>query len=214
MIFSRTWAAFGVDAAPLRLERRVVARPGWLDFDRAVADWAGAGRFDALRALWSFIEDDAEDVGDDLAGLLDLDGVADAEVRAGVRGFVHGEVSAHVPNAAVVVQGGVLHDGAGDERRLHDGAGRDSAALADLRLDPEQRGEPSFRRVLVCDDPAGAFRGRAEAVLHGPVVHADDHAVGGVGHLVAVGGESLDGADHVVDLAAAGLDRVHARRGS
>src|SRR5262249_2117856 len=91
---------------------------------------------------------DADDLGDDLAGLLDHDGVADADVLA--------------LELVGVVQAGAPHGRAGQQDRLELGHGRQLAGLADLHRDPGQPRHGLLSLVLERDRPAPALPPRPE----------------------------------------------------
>jgi hypothetical protein len=192
--------ALGVHAAAGGFERGVVGGFGGFDFYGAGAHGAGGRWFDGLGVVRALVEYNAHDLRDDLAGFLDVDGVANAEMRA--RGGCVFGICTCVAHAAVVVQGGVLHGGACEQHGLHGGAGRDFAGLAHLGLDVQQDGGLALCGVLVCDGPARAFACEAQCALLAVRIDADDHAVDGVGHGVAFGVEVVDGCEDFVECGA------------
>ena len=94
-----------------------------------------------------------EDVGNDVAGALDLHHVADADVLA--------------VDVLLVVQGSVLHGGAADDDGLQDGLGVQAAGAADVDDDVQQAGVGALGGELVGDGPAGLAAGKAQGVLLG-----------------------------------------------
>ena len=135
----------------------------------------------------AFVFDDGDYLWDDFAGLFDFNGVAYVEVT--------------LADHAVVVEGGVLDLGAGEEDGFEGGAGGDFAGLTDLMIDGEEFGGFAFGGELVSDDPAGGFTCVAQGCLLGEGVDADDDAVGCVVEVVA---ELVDVVDCIDDLAGGG----------
>src|SRR4030065_354840 len=91
--------------------------------------------------------------GDDVAGLADDDGVADANVLAG--------------DLVFVVEGGHLDGGAGEDDGLHHGAGGERSGAADGDEDVLDDGRLLLGRELIGDGPAGAAGYLAEVALEG-----------------------------------------------
>ena len=134
-----------------------------VEFNVATAFGTLVRRIYRLRVWWSLFQRNADDLRDDLARLLDDNGVADADVFAA--------------DFAEVVECGVLDGGAGDEDRLHVGPRRELAGLADLPIDCEQPGRGLFGGVFVGDAPAWEAAGVPESFLQFVAIDADDHAV-------------------------------------
>ena len=139
---------------------------------------------DWCRIVGAFVFDDRHELGDDFAGLFDFNGVADVEVA--------------LADHAVVVEGGVLDFGAGEEDWFESCSRGDFAGLADLVINGQELGGLAFGRELVGDDPAGGFGGIAEGCLLGEGVYADDDAVGCVVEVVAELVDVVDGFDDLV----------------
>ena len=99
------------------------------------------GRHDelSLGAVAQF-DDWAQDLGDDVAGLAQYDGVTDEHPLA----F----------DLEAVVQGGHLHGGSGDRHGFHHPEGRHPAGAPHVHLDVEQPGVDLLGWVLVGDGPA------------------------------------------------------------
>src|SRR5690606_22110608 len=134
--------------------------------------------------------DHADDLGDDVAGALQDDGVADAHVLAG--------------DLVLVVQGGVAdHDAAdGDGMQARDGG--QGAGAADLDVDAVQNGRRLLRREFVGDGPAGAAGDEAEALLPVQAVDLIDDAVDVVAEAAAVSLQRLIDADQALSALDAG----------
>ena len=143
----------------------------WLQ--RVCADRARVGRRCGLRLGAPLLFEDAHDLGDDVAGSLDLDDVALAHVALGQQ--------------RPVVQRGVAHGDAGELGGLQVRDRRDRAGAADLRADPLDARAGEARLELVGERPPRRARGAAELRLQGDVVDLGDRAVHLVRELVAAG---------------------------
>ena len=156
-------------ALQLRRARRVLAAPDRLVLAAHAARSRSAGSASASPSASAAIRpigiDDAHDLRDDVAGLLDDDAVAVADVLAGH--FVR------------VVQRGHRHGRAGDEHRLEHGERRHRARAADVDADRRmQRGLCLLGRELEGDGPPRKLRRRAQPAAQRDVVELDDDAVG------------------------------------
>ena len=131
------------------------------------------GRHDegALGAV-AQVDDGPDDLGDDVAGLAQHDGVADEHALA--------------LDLVGVVQRRLLDGRAGDDDGLHDAVRGDPAGAADVDPDVEELGVDLLGRVLEGDGPARRPRRRAELALERDLVDLDDDAVDLVGTVVAV----------------------------
>ena len=112
--------------ATLRGTQRVEAAPHHLSLladELRVARRAVLGHLPRLGALRALLEDDPDDLGDDVAGLVQQHGVADAHVLA--------------CDLVLVVQRAAAHRRAGDERRLEHGDRRHRAGASHLHVDVE-----------------------------------------------------------------------------
>src|ERR1700676_2953354 len=78
------------------------------------------------------VDHDIADLGNDVAGALDHDGVADPDVAALAQLFA---VAANAPDVILIVQRDVLHDHAADADRLELADGSERAGAADLDFD-------------------------------------------------------------------------------
>ena len=186
-------AAVGKEAKPfLELGRtgRVDAadvHAAFVALDRTAANRTPLRERELLLFAGPFLQNDADDVGNDLARLFDHHRVADANVFAA--DFVG------------VVQADARDLGPGDFDGFEIGDRRQHAGLADLDgdvLDPRRR-LPQLD--LVGDDPSRRLAGGAEPVPLGEVVDLDDHAVGLVVEFVPplelVGAVLKDGVDGI-----------------
>ena len=150
--------------------------------------------------------DGADDVGDDVAGALDFDHVADADVLA--------------VDVLLVVEGRVLNGCAADDDRLQDGLGVEAAGASDVDDDVEEAGVGAFGGELVGDGPAGFAAGEAEGVLLGNAIDLDDQAVGLVvpvvatfQHLIVVSANLIHGIENEVAVVDPESPRTPARPG-
>uniref|UniRef100_A0A0N4ZWK6 Amidase domain-containing protein n=1 Tax=Parastrongyloides trichosuri TaxID=131310 RepID=A0A0N4ZWK6_PARTI len=148
------------------------------------ADGADGGEDVRDGALGTQRIDHADDLGDDVAGALQDDGVADADVLAG--------------DLVLVVQGGVADHDAADGDGMQAGDGGQGAGAADLDVDAFQNGRGLLRRELVGDGPSRASGDEAEALLPVQTVDLVDHAVDVVAEAAAVGLQRLIDADQAV----------------
>ena len=125
-----------------------------------------------------------DDSGNDLAGLLDEDGVADADVLA-------------LDFLLVVERGagnGAARDGDGSEF----GDGGEGACAADLDGDVEEAGLGALGFVFVGDCPARGLGGRAEFAAEGEAVEFNDGAIRLVDKIVTDAAEHVDGSDDAI----------------
>ena len=120
------------------------------------------------------VDDHVEHLRDDVAGALDDDGVADADVAALAQLLA---VAADALDVVLVVQRRVLHDDAADGDRLELGDRRQRAGAADLDLDVLEDGGGLLGRELVRDRPARRARDEAEPLLPVEAVDLVDDAV-------------------------------------
>src|SRR5690606_31950876 len=137
------------------------------------ANGAGGGEDVRDGAVGAQGFDHADDLGDDVAGALQDDGVADAHVLAS--------------DLVLVVQGGVADHDAADSDGMQAGDGGQGAGAADLNVDAFQNGRRLLRRELVGDGPARASGDEAEALLPVQPVDLIDHAVDVVAEAGPVG---------------------------
>ena len=110
-----------------------------------------AREFVRLGAARTLIRDHAEHLRDDVAGTLDLHGVALAHVEP--------------RDLAGIVQRRILHHDAADGHRLKLGDGREKAGAADLDLDVLDDGGGFLGREFMRDRPARRARHEAEPLL-------------------------------------------------
>ena len=152
----------------------------------------GLGVFRAL------VEHHVDHLRDHVAGALDDDGVADADIAALAQGLA---VAADALDVILVVQRDVLHDHAADADRLELADRRERAGAADLDLDVLEHGDGALGRELVRDRPARRARDEAEPLLPVETVDFVDDAVDVV---VEIGAGLLDFAVESDEL----LDRM------
>ena len=128
-------------------------RLAFLAHDFRSADRAMRGHLPWLRARRTFVEHDADDFGNDVAGTAHDDCVADAHVEP--------------RNLVGVVQRRVGHGDAADEHRLELRRRRRRAGAADVDDDVLDRRRLLLRRKLVRDRPARRASDEAEFALAG-----------------------------------------------
>src|SRR5690606_21145449 len=145
------------------------------------ADGADGWEDVGLGALGTQRIDHADDLGDDVPGALQDDGVADADVLAG--------------DLVLIVQGGVADHDAADGDGMQAGDGGQGAGAADLNVDAFQHGRRLLRREFVGDGPTRASGDETEALLPVQPVDLIDHAVDVVAEATAVGLQRLIDAD-------------------
>ena len=134
----------------------------------------------------SGVDLDPDDLGDDLAGLLDDDGVADPDVLAG--------------DLVGVVQGRPLDRRARQRDGRQVGHGRQLARLADLDARSRRPSSPPARpRICRRSPTAGSCSGARDRDALAEVVDLDDEAVGLVVEVVPAGLPGLGVGDHLVD---------------
>src|SRR2546422_692327 len=150
---------------------------------------AARGKCEDLGAGGALGGDDLDDVGDHVAGALDEDRVADADVLP--------------TDLVLVVQAHVADHDAGQLHGLELRDGREDAGLADADLDRLDHRGRLTRGELERDRPARVVGGGAEAPLVLERVDLDDDAVGVVAEVVAKVLEPLAVGDHGVERLAA-----------
>src|ERR1019366_4129155 len=154
-----------------------------------------------LGVFLPFFDYHVDDLGDDIAGALDDDGIADADVASIAQWL---PVAADALDVVLVVQGDVLHDDAADADRIELADRRERAGAADLDLDVLEHGDGALGWELVRDRPARTARDEAEPLLPVEAVHFVDDAVdvvvefGAMRLDLAVEGEQL--LDRMADL--------------
>lgn len=116
---------------------------GRVDLEGRIACWAVGWRENGLGIIGAFVDDYGDELGDDFSGFFDFDGVANVEIS--------------LADHAIVVEGGVLDFGAGEEDGFEGGSRGDFAGLADLMIDCEELGGFTLGGELVGDDPAGGL---------------------------------------------------------
>ena len=142
-----------------------------------------------------------DDLRDDVAGALDDDGVADAEIDAVADRIA---VVADALDVVLIVQRRVRHHDAADGDRLEPRHRRQRAGAADLDIDAVEDRRRLLGREFVRDRPARAARHEAEPILPVEPVDLVDHAVDVVaerGALLAdLAVEFQDGVDILAEL--------------
>src|SRR6185437_14403286 len=123
--------------------------------------------------LGPLVDDDVDHLRDHVAGALDHDGVADANVAPLAQLFA---VAADAFDVVLVVQGDVLHDDAADADRLELAHRRERAGAADLDLDIPQHRHGALGRKLVRDRPTRRARHEADPLLPVDAVYLVDDA--------------------------------------
>ncbi len=141
-----------------------------------------------LRVRRPALGHDPDDLRDDVAGALDDDGVADADILA--------------RDLVLVVQGGALHDDAADGDRLERRDRGQRALPADRDQDVAQHRLRLLGRKFVRERPARRAADHAEPLLQREIVDLVDDAVDVVGQRRAIGGDVAVVGQHLVDAAA------------
>ena len=195
------------EPADLHLARRGAELVGGLFAvaGRIEAEFLEAG-FEVERSGFggAFLQHDPEDLRDDLAGLLDADGIAFADVLAG--------------DLVGVVQRRAGDRRTGEQDGVEFGDGRDGAGAADLHADLAEDGLGLVRRELERHGPVRELARRAGAALVFETIDLHHGAVGREGEVAAEDVELLDGfpggvdalldVDVVTDREAPGLQLV------
>ena len=104
-----------------------------------------------------------QNLGDDLSGLANFHGVADADVLLG--------------DKVLVVEGGVGHRGPGQTDRRYHGLGRQHAGAAHLYHDIPDHGLLDLRRILKGRGPPGELGRAAQPLPGGQIVDLQNRAV-------------------------------------
>ena len=149
----------------------------------AAASRTKIGKGESFRGLGPLLLDHAENLRDDVAGTLDDDGIADADVLA--------------RDLVFIVQGGVLHDDAADGHRLELGDGGQRAGASDLNFDVVEDGGRLLGREFVRDGVARRTRDEAQTLLEIEPVELVDDAVDIVVEPGAAAFELTIGVEHL-----------------
>ena len=128
------------------------------------ADRAGIRHRKGLRVGRATLGDDADHLGNDIAGTTHDHRVADAEAALALD-FVG------------VVQSRVGHRNAADEHRLQTRHRRQRAGAADLDVDRLDHGQRFLRRIFVRHRPARLARTESEALLQFEAIDLVHHAI-------------------------------------
>src|SRR6267142_2634653 len=110
----------------------------------------------------------------DIAGALDDNGIADADIAALAQLLA---VTADALDVVLVVQRDVLHDDAADADRLELADRRERAGASDLDLDIPEHGHGALGRKLVGDRPARRPRHEPKPLLPVDAIDLVDDAV-------------------------------------
>ncbi len=151
-----------------------------------LANWAVFGEFDWCFVAGAEVGEDFEDFGDDVAGFVNDDAVANAEVFA--LDFVF------------VMQGGAGNGGAIDEGWFEDSDGCDGASAADLKDDIENAAGDFLGREFVGDGVARGFGGLPHLGLGFEVVDFDNDAVDVIRQFLAFFDPAMAMVDHLFDV--------------
>src|SRR5262245_15874995 len=120
------------------------------------------------------VRNDIDDLGNNIAGTLDHDRVADADVAAVAQLFT---AAAYAPYVVLVVQRDILHDDAANADRLQFANGREGAGAANLDLDTLEHGDCALGRKFMRDAPARRARNETEPLLPVDAIDLVDDAV-------------------------------------
>ena len=139
---------------------------------------------------------DFDDLGDDLARLLDHHRIAHPDVLAA--------------DLILVVEGGAADGGAGQEDRFQFGDRGEDAGTSHLHGDGAEDGAGMVRLVLEGLGPTRCLGGEAQLFTLAEVIDLDDRAVDLVGELVAGLAEFVDRGQHGVEATHGGAPRLGA----
>src|SRR6185437_10405040 len=123
---------------------------------------AFGGEAIGLGVLRTLVQHHVHHLRNDVAGALNDDGVADADVAALAQRFA---VAADALDVVLVVQRHVLHDDAADADRLELADRRERAGAADLDFNALKDRGGAFGRKFVRDRPARVAADEAEPLL-------------------------------------------------
>ena len=185
--FSHHAAALGIGAA----ESCLPFYAGYL----TAANRAGLWHFERLLRAISFVFQDFGDFRDDFPGLVNPHVVAFANV------FFADEVQ--------VVQRRPLHRGAGEVHRRQIGRWCQDAGAAHGDHDPLDASLRFFRRILVGHGPLGILHSSAQAILLREVIHLDDHAIGIIAQVMALGFPLVHAINDALDGSPLAIIRIH-----
>ncbi len=132
-----------------------------------------------LGAFWPQSRQDLDDLRDDLAGLFDAHGVADAHVEA--------------LDVILIVKRGARDRGARQLHRLQVSHRRERARTTHVDADAEHSRGGALCTEFVGDGPTRKLGSVAEDVLLGEAVHLDDGAVDFVGVVRALARDAGNG---------------------
>ncbi len=161
----------------------------------SAADRAPGRHLERRRAGGPLLREHAHHFRDDVAALLDDDGVAHPHVLAG--------------EILVIVQGRPLDGRPAEQNRIEVRHRGQRSRPPDVDADLAHDGHGLLRRVLVGERPARGFGGRAELALDGPLVHLDHDPVGLELEPVALLLPLLDETSDVLEGLADPAVRVH-----
>ncbi len=151
-----------------------------------LANGAVFGEFDWLFVAGAKVGEDFEDFGDDVAGFVNDDAVADAEVFA--------------LDLVFVVKSGAGNGRAIDEGWFEDGDGCDGAGAADLEEDIEDAAGDFLGGEFVSDGVARGFGGLPHLGLGFEVVDFDDDAVDVIRQFLAFFNPTMAMGDDLFDV--------------
>ena len=150
-----------------------------------------------LRPFLPLFEDDANHRGNDFAGLLDNDGIADADVFAA--------------DLVFIVEGGPRNGAAAEEDGLEFGDRGEHAGAADLNRDGLQDRHGLFRRIFVSARPLRRARGVTGGLAQRALVELDHRAIRLEGKAVAQGVQLGDRVHDLLDGMRQPGVRVHGK---
>ena len=140
------------------------------------------------------LDNRAQDLGNDVAGLAQYHGVSDEDSLA--------------LDLEGVVEGGHLDSRSRNGHRPHDPVRRDAARSSDIDTNVEKFGIDLLRRVLVRDGPPGSSRSCTKLALQRDIIDLDHHTVDLVGGLIT---RLSPGSDELMHLLGV-LDDLEVRR--
>src|SRR5579862_2173357 len=175
--------------------RAVVADRALVAHDRRAADRARHRHLVLPLGTRAPLDERPDDLRDDVAGLLEDDGVADPDVLA--------------PDLVEVVERRPGDGRAGDLHRAEMRDGGQRPGPSDVRNDVLEMRLDLLRRELVGDRPAWRPGHDPEPLLVVEAIDLDDDAVGLVRQVVAGLAPALGEGDHALDVEAGVVVRIH-----
>ena len=143
-----------------------------IPFHPGAADRTGIRQEIRLGIFRPFLLDHIQNFGDDLAGLADVDRIADANIP--------------LSDKVLIMQGGIGDGGACQTDRTHHSLGSQDTGPAHLDDNVFHHGFLDFRGIFVGHGPAGEFGGGTHSLALGKVIDLDHSSVDVTGQFLPV----------------------------